>query len=59
MSVRRRPRVDAFVENIEEWVDRSRGKIRAEMTAPPGDGEAVSVHVADGIPPDALDGPLR
>jgi hypothetical protein len=25
-----RPRVDAFAEKIEEWVDRSRGKIRAD-----------------------------
>jgi transposase len=30
VSVRPRPRVDAFVEKIEEWVDRSRGKIRAD-----------------------------
>src|SRR3954468_23557004 len=27
---RLRPRVDAFAEKIEEWVDRSRGKIRAD-----------------------------
>jgi hypothetical protein len=31
VSVRARPRVDAFVEKIEEWVDRSRGKIRADV----------------------------
>jgi transposase len=30
VSVRSRPRVDAFAEKIEEWVDRSRGKIRAD-----------------------------
>jgi transposase len=30
VSVRPRPRVDAFAEKIEEWVDRSRGKIRAD-----------------------------
>src|SRR4051812_9851324 len=28
VSVRARPRVDAFAERIEEWVDRSRGKVR-------------------------------
>jgi transposase len=27
---RSRPRVDAFAEKIEEWVDRSRGKVRAD-----------------------------
>jgi transposase len=26
-----RPRVDAFAEKIEEWVDRSRGRIRADV----------------------------
>lgn len=31
VSVRPRPRVDAFAEKIEEWVDRSRGKIRADV----------------------------
>ena len=30
ISVRPRPRVDAFAQKIEEWVDRSRGKIRAD-----------------------------
>ncbi len=30
LSVRSRPRVDAFAEKIEEWVARSRGKIRAD-----------------------------
>jgi transposase len=30
VPARRRPRVDAFAEKIEEWVDRSRGKIRAD-----------------------------
>jgi transposase len=29
--VRPRPRVDAFAEKIEEWVDRSRGKLRADV----------------------------
>jgi transposase len=29
--VRPRPRVDRFAEKIEEWVDRSRGKIRADV----------------------------
>ena len=29
--VRPRPRVDAFAEKIEEWVARSRGKIRADV----------------------------
>ena len=29
--VRPRPRVDAFAEKIEEWVERSRGKIRADV----------------------------
>lgn len=28
---RPRPRVDAFAEKVEEWVDRSRGKIRADV----------------------------
>jgi hypothetical protein len=28
--VRSRPRIDAFAVKIEEWVDRSRGKIRAD-----------------------------
>jgi hypothetical protein len=28
--VRSRPRVDAFAETIDEWVDRSRGRIRAD-----------------------------
>jgi transposase len=31
VSVRPRPRVDAFAEKIEEWVDRSRGRIRADV----------------------------
>ena len=31
VSVRPRPRVDALGEKIEEWVDRSRGKIRADV----------------------------
>ena len=31
VSVRRRPQVDAFAEKIEEWVERSRGKIRADV----------------------------
>jgi transposase len=30
VAVRPRPRVDAFAEKIEEWVDRSRGRIRAD-----------------------------
>jgi len=30
VSVRPRPRVDPFAEKVEEWVDRSRGKIRAD-----------------------------
>ncbi|SRR6266545_3325339 len=30
VSMRSRPRVDAFAEKIEEWVARSRGKIRAD-----------------------------
>src|SRR3954452_20866976 len=30
VSVRPRPRVDAFAVKIEEWVDRSRGRIRAD-----------------------------
>src|SRR5215211_5592305 len=31
LSVRARPRVDPFAEKIEEWVARSRGKIRADV----------------------------
>jgi transposase len=31
VPVRPRPRVDAFAEKIEEWVDRSRGRIRADV----------------------------
>jgi transposase len=31
VSARSRPRVDAFAEKIEEWVDRSRGRIRADV----------------------------
>jgi transposase len=31
VAVRRRPRVDAFAVKIEEWVDRSRGRIRADV----------------------------
>jgi transposase len=31
VSVRPRPRVDAFAEKIEEWVVRSRGKVRADV----------------------------
>ena len=31
VSVRPRPAVDAFAEKIEEWVDRSRGRIRADV----------------------------
>ena len=31
VAVRPRPRVDAFGGKIEEWVDRSRGKIRADV----------------------------
>jgi transposase len=31
VAVRARPRVDAFAEKIEEWVDRSRGRIRADV----------------------------
>jgi len=30
LSSRPRPRVDAFAEKVEEWVERSRGKIRAD-----------------------------
>jgi transposase len=30
-ATRPRPRVDAFAEKIEEWVERSRGKIRADV----------------------------
>ena len=33
VSVRPRPQVDAFAQKIEEWVDRSRGKIRADAGA--------------------------
>src|SRR3954454_15447231 len=32
LSVRARPRVDEFAEKIEEWVKRSRGKVRADVT---------------------------
>jgi hypothetical protein len=31
VAVRARPRVDAFAAKIGEWVDRSRGKIRADV----------------------------
>jgi transposase len=31
VAVRSRPRVDAFAEKIDEWVDRSRGRIRADV----------------------------
>jgi transposase len=31
VSVRARPRVDAFAVKIEEWVDRSRGRVRADV----------------------------
>jgi transposase len=31
VAIRPRPRVGAFAEKIEEWVDRSRGKIRADV----------------------------
>jgi transposase len=31
VAVRPRPRVDAFAVKIEEWVDRSRGRIRADV----------------------------
>jgi transposase len=31
VAVRPRPRVDAFAPKIEEWVDRSRGKVRADV----------------------------
>jgi transposase len=31
VAVRPRPRVDGFAEKIEEWVDRSRGKIRSDV----------------------------
>jgi transposase len=31
VSVRARPAVDPFMEKIEEWVDRSRGRIRADV----------------------------
>jgi transposase len=31
VSVRPRPRVDGFAKKVEEWVDRSRGKIRADV----------------------------
>ena len=31
VAVRARPRVDAFAEKIEEWVGRSRGRLRADV----------------------------
>src|SRR3954462_6656478 len=31
VHVRPRPQVDAFAAKIEEWVDRSRGRIRADV----------------------------
>jgi transposase len=31
VSVRSRPAIDPFAEKIEEWVDRSRGRIRADV----------------------------
>jgi transposase len=31
VAIRPRPRVDAFAEKVEEWVDRSRGRIRADV----------------------------
>src|SRR3954449_9614270 len=31
VAVRPRPRVDAFAVKIDEWVDRSRGRIRADV----------------------------
>jgi transposase len=31
VAVRARPRVEAYVEKIEEWVDRSRGRVRADV----------------------------
>lgn len=31
VHVRSRPRVDAFAEKIEEWAERSRGKVRADV----------------------------
>jgi transposase len=31
VATRPRPRVDAFAEKVEEWVQRSRGKIRADV----------------------------
>jgi hypothetical protein len=31
VAIRPRPRVDAFAEKIDEWVDRSRGRIRADV----------------------------
>ena len=31
VAVRRRPRVDGFAQKIEEWVARSRGKVRADV----------------------------
>ena len=31
VHMRPRPRVDAFAQKIEEWVDRSRGKVRADV----------------------------
>jgi hypothetical protein len=44
VPVRPRPRVDAFAEKIEEWVGRSRGKIRVEhlrQAAGPGPRQAA------------------
>src|SRR3954464_8100179 len=34
VHVRPRPQVDAFAAKIEEWVDRSRGRIRADVAHP-------------------------
>jgi hypothetical protein len=31
VSVRRLLHLDAFAEKIEEWVERSRGKVRADV----------------------------
>ena len=31
VHARPRPQVDAFAEKIDEWVERSRGKIRADV----------------------------
>src|SRR3954451_14205366 len=52
VAVRPRPRVDAFAEKIEEWVDRSRGKVRADVAhqrpgrrSAPCQGERSSVLV--------------